>query len=66
MKFCEICNSEIATADGDNRCSGCEDHEVDSKTKKARRNRQRRERHQVMIDCGLVRVRGELGGVYYE
>ena len=31
-----------------------------------RRNRNARERHQAMLDLGLVRVRGGLGGVYYE
>mgnify|MGYP001563053834 CR=1 FL=1 len=29
-------------------------------------NRNRRERHQAMLDLGLNRVRGSLGGVYYE
>lgn len=31
-----------------------------------KRNRDRRERHQAMLDMGMVRVRGALGGVYYE
>ena len=31
-----------------------------------RRNRNARERHQAMLDVGLVRVRGGVGGVYYE
>ena len=31
-----------------------------------KRNLTRRERHQAMLDLGLVRVRGALGGVYYE
>ena len=34
------------------------------KTKRA--NRAARERHQAYLDVGLVRVRGALGGVYYE
>lgn len=29
-------------------------------------NRDRRERHRVLTDMGLSRVRGALGGVYYE
>ena len=33
---------------------------------KKRKNAARRARHQVMTDLGLVRVRGALGGVYYE
>ena len=31
-----------------------------------RRNRNARERHQAMKNLGLKRVRGALGGVYYE
>lgn len=34
--------------------------------KRERRNRARRERHAVMVSMGLKRVRGALGGVYYE
>lgn len=34
--------------------------------RKDKRNQARRERHQAMLDLGLVRVRGALGGVYYE
>jgi hypothetical protein len=30
------------------------------------KNRWAREKHQVMVDCGLKRVRGALGGIYYE
>lgn len=31
-----------------------------------RRNTLARERHQIMVDCGLKRVTGMLGGIYYE
>ena len=34
--------------------------------RRLRTNKARRERHQAMLDAGLVRVRGTLGGVYYE
>ena len=45
--------------------------DVDAQKQKAeiariRKNKARRERDQVMRDCGLVRVRGALGGVYWE
>jgi hypothetical protein len=33
---------------------------------KDRRNHNRRERDQAMRDCGLVKVRGALGGIYWE
>ena len=31
-----------------------------------KRNAARRERDQIMRDCGLIRVRGALGGIYWE
>lgn len=34
--------------------------------KRRRANRARRERDQVMRDCGLVKVRGAKGGTYWE
>ena len=61
MKVCEICCGEIGTRDGDNKCTPC---------KKKANNKKRREaaraRHAVLESCGLTRVRGALGGVYYE
>jgi hypothetical protein len=35
-------------------------------TPKDRKNAARRARHQAMLDLGLKRVRGALGGIYYE
>lgn len=35
-------------------------------TKRDRENRARRARHAAYTDLGMVRVRGALGGVYYE
>lgn len=34
--------------------------------KRERRNRARRDRHAVLTSLGLKRVRGSLGGIYYE
>lgn len=34
--------------------------------KQAKNNQARRARHQAYLDCGMIRVRGALGGVYYE
>jgi hypothetical protein len=60
MKVCETCGDEIATKDGDNKCGTC-----DNKPKpKAKRDRSAM--HRAMTSLGLVRVRGALGGVYYE
>ena len=66
MKFCEVCGAEIGTRDGDNRCRSCDDIEDASKAKRAKANKARRERESVLRDCGLVKVRGALGGVYWE
>lgn len=66
MKFCEICGDEIATKDGDNRCPDCE-QALESRTKRVnRRTALRREREQALRDLGLVKVKGALGGTYWE
>lgn len=70
MKVCENCGTEIYTKDGEGLCDACERAEDLSQAKlKARRKRAnavRREREAVMRDCGLVKVRGALGGTYWE
>lgn len=69
MKFCESCGEEIYTKDGENLCTACEDA-AESKTKAAARrakaNANRRAREAALRSCGLVKVRGALGGVYWE
>lgn len=61
MKVCKICCHEIGTREGDNKCKEC---------KRKANNKKRREaaqaRHAVLESCGLTRVRGALGGIYYE
>ena len=37
-----------------------------SQAVKDHRNEIRRARHQAYLDCGMVRVKGMLGGTYYE
>jgi uncharacterized Zn finger protein (UPF0148 family) len=60
MKFCKKCGEEIYTRDGENVCPrGC-------KLTNSKASAQRKARHQVMVDLGLTRVRGAMGGVYYE
>jgi hypothetical protein len=70
MKVCEICGNEIGTRDGDNTCRGCEDAEsVRSQAASAKRARaaaNRRARDAAMRSCGLVKVRGAMGGTYWE
>ena len=68
MKVCETCGREIATIDGENQCLTCEEgafyHGFEEMMAKARQRR--KERDQVMRDRGLVKVKGALGGTYWE
>jgi len=60
MKFCKKCGEELSTRDGVNVCpKGC-------KLTKSKAAAQRRARHDALTSLGLVRVRGAMGGVYYE
>ena len=61
MKVCEKCGDEIATKDGENKCIPCERGRKRKAAAVARR-----ERDQIMADLGLVKVRGAMGGVYWE
>ena len=69
MKVCERCGDEIATKDGENLCTACERYE-DAEPKRAKRRiaarARRREHDDVMSSLGLVKVRGALGGTYWE
>jgi uncharacterized Zn finger protein (UPF0148 family) len=62
MKVCEKCGVEIATRDGESCCAPC-----DAKVRKsAKRRAARRERDAIMRSLGLVKVKGALGGTYWE
>lgn len=61
MKVCEKCGVEIDGGDGDNLCRDCEDG-----ARKAKRRAQRKAREAVMRSLGLVKVKGALGGTYWE
>jgi uncharacterized Zn finger protein (UPF0148 family) len=63
MKVCDVCGAEISTKDGDNTCRVCEDG--NKKTTLTRR-KAKRVVEQMLRDCGLVKVRGALGGTYWE
>lgn len=64
MKVCEICGKEISTRDGDNRCRQCD--EPAGAEKRAARTARRKERDAIMRSFGLVKVKGALGGTYWE
>jgi uncharacterized Zn finger protein (UPF0148 family) len=62
MKVCEKCGEEIYTLDGDNICADCEN----KKKKNAKRNAARKAREDAIRSCGLVKVKGAMGGTYWE
>ena len=66
MKFCEVCGEEIYTRDGENRCQGCENMEEKKSAKKAQAKANRKAKEDAMRSLGLVKVRGAMGGVYWE
>jgi hypothetical protein len=57
MKVCKKCSAEFNGIDGVNTCNNCKRH----KTKQAREVRKARE--DILKDCGLVKVRGAMGGI---
>lgn len=65
MKFCKYCMEEISTPDGVNTCEECETG-LKTARKKAAAKLQRKLRDQALKDLGLIKVRGAMGGVYYE
>lgn len=73
MKFCERCGEEIATKDGENLCPQCDEviglgipqlERADARRRRVRFNR--RQRESMLKSLGLVKVRGALGGTYWE
>ena len=65
MKVCEICGDEIATKDGENICRDCNDC-VDRGLTKVRNKLNKWEREKILRSLGLVKVKGNLGGTYWE
>ena len=66
MKVCEKCGDEIDGKDGENICPSCEQALERGKLRTKVKAQQRRERDDVMRSLGMVKVRGELGGTYWE
>lgn len=62
MKVCERCGAEIGTRDGENRCRKCENKKIKAAEARARRLA----RDAAMQSIGLTKVRGALGGTYWE
>ena len=66
MKVCENCGVEIGGKDGENFCQVCEEAETKRQKANQRRRANRKAREEVMESLGLVKVRGNLGGTYWE
>lgn len=64
MKVCARCGEEIATKEGENTCPGGCKRKPDGKYRPAKLRR--KERESILSDLGLVKVRGALGGTYWE
>ena len=65
MKVCESCGIEIFSKDGEGRCAACDAAEANGR-KRAKARAARKERDSLMRSLGLVKVRGALGGTYWE
>ena len=63
MKVCETCGDEIFTKDGLNQCEACEEGR---RKRNARAMANRKARDAALRSMGLVKVRGALGGTYWE
>lgn len=61
MKVCNKCGVEYEGRDGNNTCPDCEKGKG-----KRRASADRKARESALRDCGLVKVRGAMGGVYWE
>lgn len=65
MKVCQTCGEEIYTKDGENKCLSCES-QARGPIKRAEAKAKRLERESVLKSLGLNKVRGALGGTYWE
>lgn len=66
MKVCERCESMIDGRDGENRCTRCEGLAERKRITNAKAKVRRDSIRSAMESLGLVRVRGALGGIYWE
>ena len=65
MKACELCGEEYNGKDGENRCADCRWRPLTAKAKKDRASGKRM-RESILTSLGLVKVRGSMGGTYWE
>lgn len=63
-KVCKTCGVEIYSRDGENKCQECDTAQSVEKRQRAKRARSAKD--QAMRDIGMVKVRGAMGGTYWE
>lgn len=67
MKVCANCLSEnVGVRDIDTLCPACEAAETPAKLRRERAKQNRKARESALRSLGLVKVRGAMGGVYWE
>lgn len=67
MKTCERCGEEMVGADeSETVCSKCEAAQTAKLIKSRAAAQRRREKEAVLKSMGLVKVKGALGGTYWE
>ena len=64
MKVCRKCGLEFDGLDGANTCTSCKVQT--SKAARARQKQNRAAMKEAMESLGLTKVRGSLGGTYWE
>ena len=64
-QVCEKCGEEIGGGDADTLCPACNEAEARGR-RNARARANRRAREAAIRSLGLVKVRGNLGGTYWE
>ena len=66
MKVCANCGEECYGGDKETLCNKCDICETKEQLRRRRATANRKGREQVMRDLGLTKVRGAMGGVYWE
>lgn len=65
--MCNKCGVEIDGLDGDNYCPDCENGNTSLPSKKKKtKTLTQADREEILRDLGLVKVKGALGGTYFE
>jgi len=66
MKVCKRCLDEISTNDGDNYCTACQGLDGISNELTGRKKAMKYAREESYEMCGMEKVEGACGGIYFE